>query len=121
MDSIHRAKKTDRFVKMREEMNNKFEAILKEIKFSKSASTVTNPTSKTNETQITQQSGSKNNKSIGVNASNTKNSDTENEEYRLKDSEMKDLKHPATPLQRIELDLDATMVSNEDSHCDFLF
>ena len=47
---------------MRDEIDNKFETILKEIKNNTSVSTATNPRSETNETQDTQQSGSKINK-----------------------------------------------------------
>ena len=50
-----------------------------------------------------------------VHASNTENSDQENKDYPLRPSEMKDLRHPAKALYRDELDLDATVVSNEDS------
>ena len=41
-------KSNDRIEKMREEMDNKLEAILREIKTNKSSSTVTNPRSDTN-------------------------------------------------------------------------
>ena len=54
---------------MGEEVENKLDAILKEIKSNKSASTVTNPRSEVNEIQNMQPSGSKTNKSIGVHAS----------------------------------------------------
>ena len=50
-------KNNDRITKMRKEIYNKFEMILKEIKNTKSESTATNPRSETNETQGTQQSG----------------------------------------------------------------
>ena len=46
----------DRIGQMREEIDSKFEAILKEIKTSKNASTITNPRSESNETQNTQPS-----------------------------------------------------------------
>ena len=68
-------KNNDRIERMREEIDNKFEAILKEIKSNKSASTVTNPRSELNENQEPQASGSKTNKSIGVHASLNENSD----------------------------------------------
>ena len=58
---------------MREEMENKFEANLKEIS-KKSASTVTYPRSEINGTQNSQLSGSKNDRSNGVHASNKENS-----------------------------------------------
>ena len=38
----------DKIMKMREEMENKFDAILKEIRTSKTASTITNPRSEPN-------------------------------------------------------------------------
>ena len=44
----------DRIGKMREEIDSKFEAILKEIKNNKNESTITNPRSETIETQNTQ-------------------------------------------------------------------
>ena len=50
-------KNNDKITKMRKEIYNKFEMILKEIKNTKSESTATNPRSETNETQGTQQSG----------------------------------------------------------------
>ena len=49
----------------------------------KGASTVTNPRSEKIETQNTQPSGSKTDKSIGVRTSNFKHSDSENEDYPL--------------------------------------
>ena len=61
---------------MREEMDNKLEAFLKEIKYNKSASTVTNPRSDANEIQEAQPSGSRIDKPIGVRASYNKNSDS---------------------------------------------
>ena len=57
-------------------MDNKFEAILREIKTNKNASTVTNPRSEVNEIQDSRPSGSKT-QSIGVHASNNENSDSE--------------------------------------------
>ena len=47
-------KNNDRIEKMRVEMENKLESILKEIKSNKSASTVTNQRSKTNEIKDSQ-------------------------------------------------------------------
>ena len=58
-------------------MENNYEAILKETRTNKSASTVTNPMSKTAETQNTQLSCFKNDTSVGVRASNNTNPDTE--------------------------------------------
>ena len=48
---IFEQKNNDRIEKMKEEMDNKFEAILSEIKTNKNASTVTNPRLETNEMQ----------------------------------------------------------------------
>ena len=100
---------------MREEIDNKFEAILKEIKSNKSASTVTNPRSELNENQEPQASGSKTNKFIGVHASLNENSDSENEDHPLRASKMKDLRHPAKPMFRAESDVDVTIHSDEES------
>ena len=105
-------KSNDRITKMREEMDNKLESILREIRSNKSMSTTTNPRSEAAEVQNSQPSGSK---SMGVHASNFENTDSENEDYPLKASGSKDLKHPARPLYRSEIDLDETMISNEDS------
>ena len=85
-------KNNDRIAKMREEMDNKLENILKEIRSNKSMSTTTNPRSETADTQNLQPLGSK---SIGVHASNIENSDSENEDYPLKASGSKDLRRPA--------------------------
>ena len=52
---------------------------------------------------------------LSVRASNIENSNSEDENYPLKASDMKDLILPAKPLYRINLDLDATIVSSEDS------
>ena len=84
-------KNNDKIVKMREEMDTKFEAISKEIRTNKNASTVKNLKSESNETQKSQYTGSKTDKSIGVGVSNYENSVSENEDYPLKASEMKDL------------------------------
>ena len=112
---IMEQKDNDRIEKMREEMENKLEAILKEIKSNKSASTVTNPRSDINEMRENQPSGSKLRKSIGVHASNNENSDSENDDYPLRASKMKDLKHPAKPFFETETDLDQIELSNEES------
>ena len=70
-------------MKMKEEMENQFEAILEEIRTNKSASTVTNSRSEINGIQNSQPSGSKHDRSTGVHASNVKRSDTENENHPL--------------------------------------
>ena len=63
-----------------------------------------------------QTSGSKIEKSIGVHASYNENSDSEDADYPLQVSKMKDLRYPAKRLQRSELNLDATLISEEDYH-----
>ena len=108
-------KDTERIEKMSEEMDNKLEAILKEIKYNKSASTTTNPRSDINEIQEPQPSGSRIDPPIGVRASNNENSDSENDDYPLRASKMKDLKHPGKPLFRCESDVDITIHSDEES------
>ena len=112
---IMEQKNNYRIEKMREEMENKLEAILREIKSNKSVSTVTNPRSDINELQKHQPSGSKLSKSIGVRASNNENSDSENDDYPLRASKVKDLKHPARPFVETETDLDQIILSNEES------
>ena len=96
-------------------MENKLETILREIKSNKCASIVTNPRSEANEIQNMRPSGSNVNKSVGVYASNIENSDSEDEDYSLKASKMKDLKHPAKPLYPNESDVDATIHSDEET------
>ena len=94
LDPNNGQKNDDYIEKMREEMDNKLEAILKEIKSKKIASTSTNPRSDVNEIHDSQPSGSKTDKSIGVRASNIENSVSENDDYPLGASKLKDLKHP---------------------------
>ena len=108
-------KNSDRMEKTSEEMDNKFEVVLKEIKSSKSISTVTNPRSDVNEIQDSQPSGSKIILSTRVQASNNENLDSENDGFPLRASKMKDLKHPAKPLYRKESVVDVTIFSNEES------
>ena len=110
---IFEQKNNDRIEKMREEMDNKLEAILREIKTNKSVSTVTNPRSETNETQDPQPSGSRTIRSIGVHASNNENSETEDEDFPLRASKAKDLKQPAKPIYGS--DVDVTIHSDEES------
>ena len=112
---IMEQKNNDRIEKMREEMENKLEMILKEIKSNKSASTVTNPGSEINENRDSQPSGSKTNRSIGVHASNNENSDSENDDYPLRASKMKDLRHPARPIFHNESDVDVTINPEDES------
>ena len=96
-------KNTERIEKMREEMDNKLEAILKERKYNKSVSTVTNPRSDANGIQDPQPLGSSIDKSIGVRPSNNENSYSENDDYPLRASKMKDLKHPASHYSKMNL------------------
>ena len=84
-------KNNDRIAKISEEMENKLDAILKEIKSNKSASTATNPRSETDDIQNMQSSGSKTNRSIGVHASYNDNSEPENEDHPIQASKMRDL------------------------------
>ena len=109
-------KNNDRILKMREEMENKLDAILKTIKSNKSASIATNPRPETNDTQNMEPSGSRiGQSSNGVNASYDENSDTDDEDYPLQASKMKDLRHPAKLFYRSDSNLDETLVSEEDS------
>ena len=109
-------KNNDRIMKIREEMENKFDAILKEIRTSKTASTITTPRSENDRMQNSQPSGSKNIRSNGVHASNIENSDTENEDnHPLRASDMRELRNPARPLYQNEPNLDETIISEGDS------
>ena len=109
-------KNNDRIMKMREEMENKFDAILKEIRTSKTTSTITNPRSEINGMQNSQPSGSKSIRSNGVHASNIENSDTENEDdHPLRASDMRELRNPARPLCQNEPNLYETIISEKDS------
>ena len=99
-------KNTKRIEKMREEMDSKLEAILKEIKCNKSASIATISRSDINEILEPQPSGSRADPSIGVRASNIENSDSENDDYQ---------KHPAKPLFRSESDVDIAIRSDEET------
>ena len=108
-------KTNDRIMKMREEMENKFDAILKEIRTNKT-STITYPRSEIDGIQNSQPSGSKSVRSTGVHASNIGNSDTEDEDvYPLRASEMLDFRNPARPVYQNIPNIDETIVSDEDS------
>ena len=52
---------------------------------------------------------------IGVQASNNEKPDSENDDYPLRASKLKDLKHPAKSLFQDESDVDVTISSNEKS------
>ena len=108
-------KNNDRIEKMREEMENKLDTILKEIKSNRSQSTVTNPRSQVNETEDMRPSGSRSKEPIGVHASNIENSEPEDEDNPIRASKMTELKHPAKPLFRSESDIDVTIHSDEES------
>ena len=110
----------DRIEKMREEMENKLDAILKEIKSNRSHSTVTNPRSITNEIEDIQPTGSKSKESIGVHASNIENTESEDESNPVRASKMTELKQPAKPLFRSESDVDVTIHSDEESDAEAL-
>ena len=61
--------------------------------------------------------GSRNERSIGVRASNNKNPESENDDNPLRASKMKDLRHPAKSLYQNELNLeDERIASEEDYH-----
>ena len=67
--------------------------------------------------QNKQLSGSKKVRSIGVHASENENSDSENDDYPLIASKMKELKTPAKSLYHNELNLeDERVASEEDYH-----
>ena len=70
---IFEQKNNDRIAKMREEMENKLDAILMEIKTNKGTSVTTNPRSEINEIGNIQPSGSGGKKSMRVNASDNEN------------------------------------------------
>ena len=112
---IMEQKNNDRIRKMREEMENKLEMILKERKSNKSASTVTNSRSEINENREPQPSGSKTDRSIGVHASKNESSDSGNDDYPPRASKMKDLRHPARPVFHNESDVDVTINPDEES------
>ena len=58
--------------------------------------------------------GIRNERSIGVRASNIENSEPEDEDNPIRASKTKDLKHPAKPLFRSESDVNITMHSDEE-------
>ena len=65
--------------------------------------------------QNTQLSGSKKVQSTEICASNIEISDSEIDDYPLRTSKMKGLKHPAKPLFQNESDVGVTILSNEES------
>ena len=108
---IFEQKGHDRIMKMREERDN-YRSHFERERTNKNSS---NPRSETNGAQIMQPSGSKTDESIDVHASNNINSEQENDDYLLSPSEMRELKRPASSLDRSILNSDETLVSNEDS------
>ena len=70
----------------------------------------------TNEFQNARSLGSKHERSIGVRASNTKNPQSENDDYSLRASKMKDLKHPAKSLYHNELNLEDEIIALEEDY-----
>ena len=81
-------------------MENKLDAILMEIKTSKSTTMTTIPRSEINEIGNMQPTGSGGKKSMGVNASDNESLESENEDIPLKASEMRELRHPAKPIHQ---------------------
>ena len=105
----------DRIMNMREEMENKFDANLKEIRTNKTTSTITNPRSENDGIQNFQPSGSKSIRSNKVHASIIENSDTEDEDdHPLRASEMHELRNPARPIHQNKQNINETIISNED-------
>ena len=83
---------------MRKKIENQFELILKEIKSSIRAPTTINPRSDTNDTQNSQPSGSKGNRSSGNHASNNEISDLGKDDHPLRLPEKSELENPVKPL-----------------------
>ena len=81
---------------MREELDNKREAFLKEIESNKKGSVFTNPRSDVKKSKTPNHRGPK---SIDLKAfKHQKNPDSEDEDYHLRASKMKDPRHPAKTL-----------------------
>ena len=113
---IFEQKNNDKITKMREEMENKLDAILLEVKSSKNTSMTTNPRSEINEIGNMQPSESGGKRSMGVNASDN--------ESRIKrrypsqrgcPSRNERLRHPAKPINQNDTTLDATVIFNGES------
>ena len=117
---IFEQKNNDRIEIMREEVENKLDTILKEIKSNRSHSTVTNPRSQVNGAEDMQPSGSRSKESIGVHASNIENSEPEDEDNPIRASKKTELKHPAKPLFRSESDVDVSIHSDEEPDAESL-
>ena len=65
--------------------------------------------------QNKQLSGTKSIRSNGVHASNNENSDSENDDYPLRASKMKNLRHPVKPVFHNESDVDVTINPEDES------
>ena len=77
-------------------------------------STITNPRSEINDNQNPQPSESNINESTGVHASTNVNLDSDQHEHPLRASDMSELRNPAKPFSQNRLNLDETIVSDED-------
>ena len=60
--------------------------------------------------------GSKNERCIGVRATNNKNPESENDDNPLRALKMKDLKHPAKSLYQNELNLEDEIIASEEDY-----
>ena len=97
-------KNNDSIMKMREEMESKFDAILKETRTNKTTSTITNPRCESDGIQ---------NSAI---TSNIENSDTEDEDdHPLRASEMHEPRSHARLIHQYIPKINETIVSNDDS------
>ena len=97
---IFEQKNNDRITKMKEEMDNKLDAVVMEIKTSKSTSMTTISRSERIEIGNMQPWGTGGKRSMGVNASDNESLDSENEDIPLKASEMREKRHPAKPIHQ---------------------
>ena len=105
----------NRITKMSEEMENKLDAILMKRRTNKSTSMTTNPRSELKEIGNIEPSGAVGKRSMGVNASDNESLDSENDDIPLKASEMRELRHPARPIQQNDTTLEAKVIFNEES------
>ena len=94
-------KNKDRIMKLREEMENKLEANSKETRTNKVHLQKQIPGLQQTELRTHNLRGPKNDKSIGVHASNIENSDTEDEDHPLRASEMQELRNLLDQFTRI--------------------
>ena len=101
--------------KCEKKLETKLSQRIKEMKSSKKASSATNPRLDTIDTQNIQPSGSKGNRSVGVHASNTVDSEKDEDSHLLRPSYMNEWSNPSEPFSQNELNLDDTMISKKDS------